>query len=226
MSESESIDIHAAVEAHMTAADDPYEALNAFARAVSAVSPLRDNPVGQVFWVPLERVRANDYNPNQVADKEMELLYRSIKADGYTQPVVVVEDESKEPTEYEIVDGFHRYLVMKRHDDISERSDGHLPVTVIDKPMNERRASTIRHNRARGKHSVKGKSEVVFDMLDDGWSDERICAELGMEPEELARLKHVTGFSKLFDDVEYQQAWKATRQLQVEEEFKDVEGRP
>jgi len=226
MSESESIDIEAAVKARMTAADDPYEALNAFARAVNAVSPLRDNPVGQVFWVPIERVRANDYNPNQVADKEMELLYRSIEADGYTQPIVVVEDDSKRPTEYEVIDGFHRYLVMKRHEGISERSDGHLPVTVIDKPMNERRASTIRHNRARGKHSVKGKSEVVFDMLDDGWSDERICLELGMEPEELARLKHVTGFSKLFDDVGYQQAWKATRQLQVEEEFKDVEGRP
>lgn len=210
-----------AVTALIEDSDDPYVAANAVRRAVAEATPIEDNPVDLIQWVPVENVRANDYNPNEVADREMQLLKKSITEDGYTQPVVVVRDETAELPRYEIVDGFHRYLVMKRNDDIYERSDGHLPVTVIDKPMNARRASTIRHNRARGKHSVSGKGQVVFDMLDDGWSDERICEELGMEPEELARLKHTTGFSKLFDDTEYQMAWKATHQLEIEREKGD-----
>lgn len=204
------------IQGYVDESEDAFQALNDVRRATKTVSPVSSNPVGQVLWVDIDRVRANDYNPNQVATEEMKLLYKSISQDGYTQPVVVVADDDGDG--FEIVDGFHRYMVMKRHDDIAARSDSHLPITIIDKPMNERRASTIRHNRARGKHSVEGKGKVVFDMLDDGWSDERVCAELGMEPEELARLKHVSGFAKLFDDTDYQQAWKATQQLKVEEE--------
>lgn len=194
-----------------------YEAYNQMTQALQEKAPVTDNPIAAVLWVKLDRIRANDYNPNEVADREMELLYRSIKHDGYTQPVVTVYDS--EADEYEIVDGFHRYLVMKRYDDIRERSDGRLPITVIDKGIKDRMASTIRHNRARGKHSIKGMADVVFDMLDEGWEDERICEELGMEPEELTRLKHVTGFSKLFDDTEYQMAWKHTKQIELEKEF-------
>lgn len=195
----------------------PFKAYNELIKSLQEKVPVRDNPISAVIWVKLDRVRANDYNPNEVADREMELLYRSIKHDGYTQPVVTVYDG--EADMYEIVDGFHRYLVMKRYDDIRERSNGRLPITVIDKGIKDRMASTIRHNRARGKHSIKGMAEVVFDMLDEGWEDERICEELGMEPEELTRLKHVTGFSKLFDDTEYQMAWKHTKQIELEKEF-------
>ncbi len=199
---------------------EKYDQLNELRDAIADFSPISDYPIDLVRWVPVEKCRANSYNPNQVADEEMGLLYKSIDADGYTQPVVVDEqvDEDGE-TMYEIVDGFHRYMTMKTHDDIYERSDGRLPVTIIDADeKNERRAATVRHNRARGEHSVDGKATVVFEMLDDGWDDEDICDELGMSPEELTRIKHVTGFSALFEDVEYQQAWKATQQLQIEKE--------
>lgn len=221
-------DISDAIEQAVEQADsdeEVFELLNEAREAIAESSPVSDNPIDIVKWVPIEKCRANDYNPNQVADKEMELLYKSINADGYTQPVVVDEQEDENgETVYEIVDGFHRYMTMKTNEDIRERSNGHLPVTMIDADeKNERRAATVRHNRARGEHSVDGKAEVVFEMLDEGWEDEEICEELGMSPEELARIKHVTGFSSLFEDVDYQQAWKATSQLEIEKEFPDVE---
>lgn len=202
---------------------DTYTALNELRQTIHDQSPVQDNPVDLVKWVPVEAVRANDYNPNEVADREMELLYTSIYEDGYTQPVVCVElDEEAEGYQYEIVDGFHRYSVMKMYDDIYDRSDGRVPITIIEtEEKNERRASTVRHNRARGEHSLSGKGEVVFGMLDDGWEDEEICSALGMEKDELARIKHTTGFDALFEDVEYQQAWKATQQLEIEKERGD-----
>ncbi len=129
-----------------------------------------------------------------------------------------VEDQSK----YIIVDGFHRYFTCKTNKDILERNHGKLPVVVIDKDINDRMASTVRHNRARGKHSVAGMSSMVFSMLDNGWTDEAICNELGMEPEELLKLKHITGFSKLFADTEYNRAWKTKRQIRLEKEVREA----
>lgn len=180
------------------------------------------NPVANVQWVPLEKVGSNDYNPNAVAKTEMQLLYISIKHDGYTQPVVVVWDEEKE--RYTIVDGFHRYSVMRLNKDVYEENNGLLPVVVLDKTPNELRASTIRHNRARGKHSVNGMSTIVFQMLENGWGEAEICNELGLEAEEIARLKHITGFSKLFENVEYRQAWENQKQTKIKKEYKDETG--
>lgn len=213
------------VEQFVESYDGPtYEALNELRLKIADHSPVKDNPIDTVLWVPVEDVRPNDYNPNEVADREMELLHKSIDNDGYTQPVVCVELPEDDSHDYEIVDGFHRYMTLQMFDDIYDRSDGRVPITVIrDKSKNERRASTVRHNRARGKHSVSGKSEVVFGMLDDGWEDEEICKELGMEKNELARIKHTSGFSKLFDDTDYQQAWKTTRQLEVEKDHGEGE---
>jgi ParB-like chromosome segregation protein Spo0J len=170
-----------------------------------------NHPVSNVLWVPIEKVEANDYNPNSVAKVELQLLYLSIKADGYTQPVVTIYDKVRD--KYVIVDGFHRYYVCKNNKDILESVNGCLPVVVIEKDINDRMASTIRHNRARGKHSVSGMANIVFKMLDNGWADKDICNELGMEPEELLRLKHITGFSKLFEDHEYSKAWESKQQI-------------
>lgn len=180
------------------------------------LSPLSSQPIDLVRWVPVEKVEANDYNPNSVAKVEMSLLYTSILHDGYTQPVVTIYDEGRD--RYVIVDGFHRYFTCKSNSDILERNHGMLPVVVIDKDINDRMASTVRHNRARGKHSIDGMSAMVFKMLDGGWADEDICNELGMEPEELLKLKHITGFSKLFADAEYNKAWKTKRQLLLEKQ--------
>lgn len=181
------------------------------------LSPQNSQPVDLVRWIPIEKVHANDYNPNSVAKNEMRLLYVSISHDGYTQPIVTVYDDAKD--EYVIVDGFHRYTTMRLNQDIADRNNGLLPVVVIQKSINDRMASTIRHNRARGKHSVSGMANMVFQMLENGWTDEAICAELGVEADELVRLKHVTGFSKLFENVEYRRSWETKRQIQLRNEY-------
>ena len=176
------------------------------------VSPIQQ-PIDRVRWVDIDKVSSNDYNPNSVATTEMRLLYTSILHDGYTQPIVTVYDEDND--RYVIVDGFHRYLTCRSNKDILERNKGRLPVVVIEKDINDRMASTVRHNRARGKHSVVGMSSIVFGMLDEGWGDSQICNELGMEPEELLRLKHITGFSKLFAKAEYKKSWETKKQILI-----------
>lgn len=184
--------------------------------AVNALCP-QTSPIDIVYWVPLEFVQANDYNPNSVATNEMRLLHTSIKHDGYTQPIVTIYDASI--NRYIIVDGFHRYTTMKQNKDIYDAHFGLLPVVVIQKDINDRMASTVRHNRARGKHSIDGMSNMVFSMLENGWQDADICNEMGMEADELVRLKHITGFSKLFENVEYRKSWVADTQIKIKKEY-------
>jgi ParB-like chromosome segregation protein Spo0J len=160
-------------------------------------------------------VQANDYNPNSVATNEMRLLHTSISADGYTQPCVAIYDP--EIDKYVIVDGFHRYTIMRTHQDIYETTGGYLPVVVIDKPPADRMASTVRHNRARGKHSVAGMSSLVFQMLQEGKSDAEICNAIGLEAQELLRLKHITGFAKLLKDHEYNLAWDTPKMVELKQ---------
>lgn len=195
-------------------------AIRELGKALMTVSPFASQPVSNVRWVPIDKVSPNDYNPNAVAKKEMGLLYISIKHDGYTQPVVTVYDEEND--RYVIVDGFHRYFVCKSCPDILERNHGYLPVVVIDKPISDRMASTVRHNRARGAHSIDGMSNIVFNMLDEGLSDAEICNELGMEAEELLKLKYITGFAKLYEDAEYNKAWKTKSMIQIERRYRNA----
>ena len=174
---------------------------------------IKDQPIFEVQWIPIEKIYANDYNPNSVATQEMKLLYVSVKKDGYTQPVVVIYDEAKD--RYVIVDGFHRYSIMKRYKDIYASCEGKLPCVVLKgKTMNDRMASTIRHNRARGKHSVNGMSNIVMEMLMNGASDLEVCNELGLEAEELVRLKYITGYAKLYENNEYSRAKYTERQAE------------
>tara|TARA_R110000824_G_scaffold165764_6_gene342387 strand:+ start:735 stop:1319 length:585 start_codon:yes stop_codon:yes gene_type:complete len=185
-------------------------------------SNLQDShPVSNVIWVDVEDVEANDYNPNTVASQEMGLLYISIKHDGYTQPIVTVWDEEKK--KYVIVDGFHRYFIAKNNKDISEKTGGKVPIVLLDKGINDRMAATIRHNRARGSHNIKGMSSMVFALLENGWGDVDICNHLGMEADELLRLKHITGFSKLFKDTEYNKAWMTKHQILLRKAEEDGE---
>lgn len=164
------------------------------------------SPVYNVLAVPLEKVVPNTYNPNAVAPPEMRLLYESIKEDGYTMPVVCYHDKEKD--QYVIVDGFHRYRVMLEHPDIYARERGMLPVSVIDKPLDHRMASTIRHNRARGSHNVDLMSNIVTELHELGRSDNWICQHLGMDKDELLRLKQITGLAALFKDVKFSRAWE------------------
>ena len=169
------------------------------------------SPAYHVIAVPIEKIVPNTYNPNHVAPPEMKLLYDSIKEDGYTMPIVCYY--SKREDLYVIVDGFHRYRVMKEYPAIYERENGLLPVSVIEKPLSNRMASTIRHNRARGSHDVDLMSNIVKELHDIGRSDAWISKHLGMDRDEILRLKQITGLAALFREVKFGQAW------QPEEEF-------
>jgi ParB-like chromosome segregation protein Spo0J len=158
------------------------------------------SPVYNVIAVPIEKIEANDYNPNHVAKKEMDLLYQSIKADGYTMPVVCFYDDKRD--KYIIVDGFHRYTILITRKDIFKRENGMLPVSVINKPIEDRMASTIRHNRARGKHDVELQASLV-GMLKQGWDEVKIMKELGMTLEEVQRLIGLKGIASEIKGVPY-----------------------
>lgn len=164
------------------------------------------SPVYNVIAVPIEKVKANAYNPNVVAPPEMKLLYESIKADGYTMPVVCYYSKAQDV--YVIVDGFHRYRIMLEHPDIYKRENGMLPVSVIDKPIDQRMASTIRHNRARGNHDVDLMSNIVKELHELGRSDAWISKHLGMDKDEILRLKQITGLVALFKDTGFGKAWR------------------
>ena len=186
--------------------DRQVDAINQLRGALHAESPFCEEPVDCVVWMPLERVVANDYNPNNVAPPEMELLAHSIREDGYTQPVV----SWLRGDAYEVVDGFHRNRVAREHRAVRDRLHGYLPLTIINdgrEDRGDRIASTIRHNRARGKHQVQAMSDIVVELKRRNWPDEKIGRELGMDPDEVLRLAQITGLAEMFADQEFSQSW-------------------
>jgi len=161
----------------------------------------KKHPVSNVIWIDSNLIFANDYNPNKVAPPEMKLLERSIEADGFTQPIVVWKVEYG----YEVIDGFHRHIVGKK------MNLSHLPVVVVNKESTERNdriASTIRHNRARGKHQISAMSDIVVELSKKNWNDKKIAKELGMDQDEVLRLKQITGLAELFKNEEFSEAWE------------------
>lgn len=184
------------------------DTINEIKTLMKSISPFNDEPVECVQWVESDKVIANDYNPNSVAPPEMELLHTSIQEDGYTQPIVVWEHDGI----YEVVDGFHRNRVGKECEDIKKRVHGYLPVVVINNgraDKGDRIASTIRHNRARGKHKVDAMSDIVLDLKKRNWSDAKIAKELGMDADEVLRLAQIQGLAEMFADREFSQAWES-----------------
>ncbi len=187
--------------------DEKINAINRAKTALHEISPFASEPVDCVIWVPAEQVEANDYNPNSVAPPEMKLLEISISEDGYTQPIVAWGKNNY----YEVVDGFHRNRVGKESKPIRDRVHGYLPITLINEGREDRGdriAATIRHNRARGKHQIAAMSDIVLDLSRRNWSDAKIGRELGMEPDEVLRLKQITGLAELFSDIEFSEAWE------------------
>lgn len=185
----------------------PAERLGAINKIMTVLKQIHPNPDPVSFpqWVPSEMVESNDYNPNNVAPPEMRLLYMSIKEDGYTQPIVTCWDEDRK--KHIVVDGFHRNRIGKEYRDIRERTHGHLPVVMIEKDIKDRMASTIRHNRARGKHSVLGMTGIVVELVQLGCTDAEIGKHLGMDADEVLRLKQVSGIADLFKDRHYSRSW-------------------
>ncbi|MCI8494660.1 MAG: ParB-like nuclease domain-containing protein [Bacilli bacterium] len=179
------------------------------------------SPAYEVISVPIEKIVPNTYNPNAVAPPEMRLLYDSIKEDGYTMPIVCYYSQTQDV--YVIVDGFHRYQIMLNHTDIYKRENGRLPVTVIDKPLSNRMASTIRHNRARGSHDVDLMSNIIKELHAIGRSDAWISKHMGMSRDEILRLKQITGLTELFRDIKFGQAWKPVEEQETTSKVKEPE---
>lgn len=189
--------------------EERIDALNILRGELHEISPFKNEPVDFVYWVKTRDVVANDYNPNAVAPPEMKLLELSIEADGYTQPVVTDFDDTAKTLV--VIDGFHRNRVARESAVVRERVKGYLPVVQIRDSQTgrpDRIASTIRHNRARGKHQVEKMSEIVVELKKRNWSDERIGKELGMDPDEVLRLAQITGLAEAFKDDEFSEAWE------------------
>ena len=181
------------LQEYITSIDDfseKVEAINKIRKGISQVSPFQEEPTDCVLWVRQENVQANEYNPNHVASPEMTLLHTSIREDGYTMPIVTYDMRNGSR---EIVDGFHRNRVAREYPDIQQRVHGYLPVTTLNKPLDQRIAATIRHNRARGTHGIRPMSAIVMDLTRSGWTDERICQELGMDLDEVIRRNRLPG---------------------------------
>lgn len=187
--------------------DDKIDALNQLRQALHEESPFKDQPIDCVLWVKEEQVSPNSYNPNNMAPQEKRLLTKSLETDGFTQPIVVIEVKDKR---FEIVDGFHRHLLSHSKAALKKRFHGYLPVTQLehhDNSLPARMAATIRHNRARGRHQISAMSEIVRELSQLGWSDEKMAQELGMDADEVLRLKQINGLCEMFGNRQFSQAW-------------------
>lgn len=185
-------------------AQNKIDILNEIKNEINKLSP-QTEPVDNVQWIDINLVDSNSYNPNSVASQEMQLLYESIKTDGYTMPVVLFDMGNGR---YEIIDGYHRCTVLKLHKDLQERTNNRIPAVILKKSLDERMGSTIRHNRARGSHSIRSMSDITLELVRVGWSDEKICEKLGMEMEEVIRLKQISGLKEAFANHEFSKSWE------------------
>lgn len=200
--------------------DQKVRLLNLARLELHKVSPFKTEPVDCIQWVQNTEVVANSYNPNSVAPPEMALLKLSIQSDGYTQPIVTMKNEDHR----EVIDGYHRHRVGKEDKDIQSRIHGYLPVVTINSDrtdITDRMAATVRHNRARGKHSVDGMSDIVVDLKKRNWSDAKISKHLGMDADEVLRLCQISGLAEMFKDTEFTQAWVPEL---IDDEFEKIDG--
>lgn len=202
--------------------DEKVDSINFIRKQIHKNSPFKNEPVDLIQWVRQSSIQANSYNPNQVAPPEMELLETSILNDGYTQPIVTWPIGNNQS---EVIDGFHRSRVGKESKVVNQRIHGYLPIVSVGEERtgkNDRVASTIRHNRARGKHAVGAMSDIVVELKKRNWSEKRIGKELGMDEDEVLRLCQISGLSEAFENEEFSEAWEA-KIFEGDEEVSDVD---
>lgn len=157
-------------------------------------------PCMNVQIVDINMLQANNYNPNSVSSQNMDLLEESILSNGFCFPVVTVWDPDAE--KYIIVDGFHRYQIFKDYLQAEQ-----IPIIVLDHDISKRMEATVQFNRARGVHQVELMGDLVQALVEQGVPDEEIAQKLGMEPEEVYRLKLITGIAEMFKNQVYSKAW-------------------
>lgn len=170
-------------------------------------SPFKTEPVSCIQWVPVNQVSANDYNPNHVAPPERRLLLTSLMHTGFTQPLVAWRDTDGR---YTLIDGFHRFVLATKRKALYQRLHGHVPVAAVSHAVEDkskRIAETVRHNRARGQHQIQAMSSVVQELSRLGWDNSRIATELGMDADEVLRLKQISGLMDMFQSREFSEAW-------------------
>lgn len=158
-------------------------------------------PVMNPIIVPIDKVRANTYNPNEVSDNNMKLLEESIMSNGFCFAVVTIYDPDME--QYVVIDGFHRYIIFRDYLQAKE-----LPIIVLDEDISQRMEATVQFNRARGVHQVELMGDLVIALIKQGVDEEEISKKLGMELEEVLRLKQVTGIADVFKNQNYSSAWE------------------
>lgn len=166
-----------------------------------------DCPTLNVQLVPGDKVIGNDYNPNKVAPPEMRLLKLSIRKDGLTMPVVVCDTPEDKKHPFTVVDGFHRTTVCQTDKEVRERMHGYVPVSRLNKKLEDRITSTVRHNMARGTHQVELSAKLIVLLKKHNWTNARIGMELGMDADEVLRLKQITGLAEAFKNEEFSRSW-------------------
>jgi hypothetical protein len=188
--------------------DKKIDLFNEIKLCLKEFSPMKNHPADFIVWSKSKNIETQKINPNSIAPPEMELLYQSIKNDGYTMPVVAF---TQEDGTIRIVDGFHRRRIEMEHKDISDSTFGRIPLSFIRKSQeheSDRMASTIRHNRARGTHNIELMSDIVSELVEMGKGDRWICEHIGMSPDELLRLKQITGLASLFANKDFTDSWE------------------
>lgn len=198
--------ISSILDKFLTALDDDelIEAINHLKMVISSRSPFKSNPIDRVQWLKYDQLIPNDYNPNSMAPPEKKLLELSIQENGFTQPIIVKNTDAG----WMIIDGYHRHSIIKNNKMIREKNKGCVPVVVLE--QTERPlliAATVRHNRARGSHQINLMSELVKELSQLGLTDFDIGKKLGMDDDEVLRLKQITGLRELFSSVEFSNAW-------------------
>ncbi|UYB61005.1 ParB N-terminal domain-containing protein [Edwardsiella ictaluri] len=186
--------------------DEKVAALNLMREALHQVSPFSSEPIDFVLWVKEGVIDKNDYNPNSMASVERRTLETSLNIEGFTQPIIT----HKQNNNYTIIDGCSRYDIAEKLNHSNNRFNGYVPISIVNQENTDRASriiSSIRHNRARGQHQIMLMSNIVKELYLLGLDDKKISVELGMDRDEVLRLKQINGIVVLFAEDAFSEAW-------------------
>jgi ParB-like chromosome segregation protein Spo0J len=160
---------------------------------------MRDHPISNVQWINREKLTPNDYNPNHVAKYELKLLKTSLLSNGWLFPIIVSSEliEDKHP----IIDGYHRWLISD-DTDIKLMLGTLVPIVVLDISREQRILTTVQMNRAKGEHEIYKMHNLVKELLAT-YTEKQVMIYLGMEKEELLRMKSLLLATERSDNLSF-----------------------